>query len=515
MARDDFKKPVIQLLKSRVSARCSNPDCRVPTVGPSSKRKVNNIGIAAHITAAAVGGPRHDPSLSVEERIAFENGIWLCRNCAGKIDSDVDFYTVRLLNEWKLSAEQLAKDELGNKIPDQKSVDSSLKSAFTGMPTGFFPQAISNIHKATSSSLEALDPRFDVKSNYIDGLTTFSFEAKQDVSLSMHISAKESEAFLKFVEEGTDLTMDSSSAQIEGSKLLIELSKQAGGQLSFTSPKTKVLQKVWLKNADTDEIENFYDINGEFSVGTKALTFEGYACDGILKFTLKIFDPASSVESKFSLAINHEKWIGLEINTLPYFERIHSFFTKLNEGWKFYTSIERNGEIAVQSVGQDLSKFEFVYLSRNFLDYTSYCRTIASKLSVNVQYNPAVKFTRDEIKKLWDVADTFLGKVSYTRDQLTSKITCQMIIDENSNHLIAMQNSDKPTGIQTIQEEPEIIKLFDKEVTLPILRMTFLNIFPKFDANLSGLQPGDVIDIEWVPDELFTCMHEYILDGQQ
>jgi len=516
VARHDFKKPIVKLLCSRVAGRCSNPDCRVQTVGPSSNGKTNIIGVAAHITAASVGGPRYDESLTLEQRIAIENGIWLCANCAGRIDRDVEFYTVSLLNEWKVAAEQMAHAEQGMKIPDQKFIDSSLKTAFTGMPIDFHPQAISRIHDASVNALQALDPRFSIESTYINGLTTYSFEAKENVSLSMHIESKQPEhyglAFQKFVEEGKDFTVSANSVLIDGSDLLKKLFEQNGGELSLVSPKIKVLQKTWLMNAETNEKLAFDDVHGEVSLGTKALTFEGHACEGILNFKFQIFNPELEMESKFSLSLNYEKWENTEINSLPYFEKLHSLFTRMNEGWKFFTSLERQGELIAQSVGQDLGKHEFVYLTRNFLDYTSYCRTVASKMKMEVKYERSVSFTKEEILKLKDASDIFLGNGEFNKDQILTNVTCQLTVDDSDNHLIILNNTDKPTAIQTVQDIPEVMRLFGKEVVLPLMKVTFLNILPKYDVDLTKVRPGDIIDVEWVPQDYFSCIYEYVME---
>ena len=105
--RDDFSNRTKQLLAKRVSLRCSNPDCLRITVGASSDPgKVTNIGVAAHICAAAEGGPRYDPSMTAEERSSHNNGIWLCQTCSVLIDKDPDFFSVDLLHKWKSEAER-------------------------------------------------------------------------------------------------------------------------------------------------------------------------------------------------------------------------------------------------------------------------------------------------------------------------------------------------------------------------------------------------------------------------
>jgi hypothetical protein len=67
--RDDFPKPVVETLAKRVGNRCSNPVCRKPTSGPhTDDNKALNVGVAAHVTAASVGGPRYDPTMGSEDR---------------------------------------------------------------------------------------------------------------------------------------------------------------------------------------------------------------------------------------------------------------------------------------------------------------------------------------------------------------------------------------------------------------------------------------------------------------
>jgi len=87
--RDDFLIPVKDTLAKRVGFRCSNPGCRKPTSGPQEDpAKSVNVGVAAHITAAASDGPRYDPALSSDERKSPPNGIWLCQSCAKLVDND-------------------------------------------------------------------------------------------------------------------------------------------------------------------------------------------------------------------------------------------------------------------------------------------------------------------------------------------------------------------------------------------------------------------------------------------
>ena len=117
--RDNFDSKVIYRLYTRVGGLCSK--CSKPTFGPKtpdpskplSPPESFCIGEAAHICAAAKGGPRYDPSMSTAERTSAANGLWLCCNCHREIDRDEFAYPKEELIAMKRKAEKKAKDEAG------------------------------------------------------------------------------------------------------------------------------------------------------------------------------------------------------------------------------------------------------------------------------------------------------------------------------------------------------------------------------------------------------------------
>ena len=113
MGRDDFSRPVIDRLAKRAGMRCSNPDCRAPTSGPSfeSPSAVTNTGVAAHICAASPGGARYNSEMTPEQRSDISNAIWLCQTHAKLIDDDELSFPAAMLLEWKATAEQIASLE--------------------------------------------------------------------------------------------------------------------------------------------------------------------------------------------------------------------------------------------------------------------------------------------------------------------------------------------------------------------------------------------------------------------
>jgi hypothetical protein len=117
--RDDFDRKTKDTLAKRVGFLCSNPQCRRSTSGPhSDPTSTVNIGVAAHITAASLGGPRFDSWLTPTERRQITNGIWLCQSCSKLVDNDVDAFAVGILNQWKADAEQHARNLIEQKLKD-------------------------------------------------------------------------------------------------------------------------------------------------------------------------------------------------------------------------------------------------------------------------------------------------------------------------------------------------------------------------------------------------------------
>lgn len=116
--RDDFSAKTIRILAARAGYHCSNPDCVCSTSGPAlNEDGIVNVGVGAHITAAAPKGKRYDANITPAERSSGTNGIWLCQSCSKLIDSDDDRYTVELLHRWKKDAIQGALNAIAGGRP--------------------------------------------------------------------------------------------------------------------------------------------------------------------------------------------------------------------------------------------------------------------------------------------------------------------------------------------------------------------------------------------------------------
>jgi len=105
--RDEFTEKTKLQIAKRAGWLCSDPSCRNPTVGSNADGDGEmNLGTAAHICAAAPGGPRYDPNMTPEQRSSADNGIWMCRLHGTAVDARDSTFTVELLRKWKAQAQQ-------------------------------------------------------------------------------------------------------------------------------------------------------------------------------------------------------------------------------------------------------------------------------------------------------------------------------------------------------------------------------------------------------------------------
>ncbi len=116
--RDEFTPATKRIIERQARGHCSNPACRRLTHAATSDGHGEiNIGEAAHICAAAPGGPRYDDSMAPEERRSPENGIWLCDVHARAVDAKDSKFTVEMLRDWKKQTNRDSWHSIMHNVP--------------------------------------------------------------------------------------------------------------------------------------------------------------------------------------------------------------------------------------------------------------------------------------------------------------------------------------------------------------------------------------------------------------
>lgn len=344
MSRDNFSKKDIEILRTRVANRCSNPNCRVVTTGPNdNQNKATILGDAAHICAASPGGPRYDPNMTTKERKSIKNGIWLCKVCARRIDVDHRSYLKELLHQWKELAEKKTNEEVNHPLFNQAEVNQQVVTLLTGSPTTAIHNLVHNAISAEIKALEAKDPRLNIQAEFDKEGLCYSIRPKEKVILDFNFLNKNSpiikEKYNAFIRHGRDLIIDSGEISISGSELFKEIMQEAS-IVRFSKPKTDATIRLRFYE-EKKIIEPFNDISGTLAFGSESFFFEGYGFNNMLAINFQFNkDNTAKISTKVSL----ESWEGIDILKLPYFYKLWELFYKVENGWMLEFDLEISGE---------------------------------------------------------------------------------------------------------------------------------------------------------------------------
>lgn len=512
LARDDFNAATVRKLRDRVAHRCSNPDCRVPTSSPRGDSDVSNIGTAAHICAAAPGGPRYKASMSKYERSSIKNGIWLCTNCSREIDNDVSLYPEKILQNWKATAEETAKKELGNKLPKNDDAINQMTTALAGVPQkSFLAAAISNVHVASAEALKKLDNRFEVDSEYKSGVSSFTIKAKEKVQVVLNVEAPFSKSFSDkyrdLIEKGKDFEIPTEGISASGSELLGQIMKESS-RLKITAPKKTAIQKMSLFQESTGFEESLDDVKGSISLGSHSLNFDGLSCSGVFKVHYNIPIDGKSKKTKFSISLQFDQWNGKDIRLLPFHEKLLETFSRLRDGWKLITALEVDGIEIFRSTGMQFDDLDYVLEISSFLYYTEVCKKIAAAFSQIIKFKSDVSYTEEEFSSLARIVSDIEKKEGYSQGDLKGNASFELVItdpDETRKFL----ESKEAASIKFAANTGEFISLFDTHIPLPPLTIeqgpVILNVIGDYD----DMKAGDTVTIELVPQENYRCIFKY------
>jgi hypothetical protein len=473
MARtDDFKSPIIKLLKDRVGNRCSNPNCRVVTVGPVlGELKADCIGEAAHICAASKGGPRYDFSMSSKNRIDYSNGIWLCRNCHKTVDRDHHHYTKELLIKWKVEAEKNSHKELGKVLPSNEDAINQMLMVFGASGNQYVEQAIPNVHLATSQYLENIDPRFLIKTSYEEGNVSLTATPKEYVKLGLSIKSNDhsKEQFKSFIEHGGTFRANSEDVSVIGTELWNTIANGKKGEISIEGHKVPTTVKLKVTNLKSGQVDSFYDITGFIVSGTKTFTFIGEACNGHFSLQLQKSHDLSIKKISINISLNMAKWQGVDIKRLPYFDSVFSFFTNLSSGC-LSLKLDYDGFEILESELSDSDELDGVSDITSLLTYIDSCKRISELNNLKIPYPTKFSYSFSDIVRINEAIDIFNKKSVYTYDKFYKTPTMTLTLPNNS-YIETLRSFDNQEVIFKFNSSDlEYICIFDKKIRMPELK---------------------------------------------
>lgn len=510
-SRDNFTKTVVRDLRDRVGGVCSNPDCAKRTLGPKSsdKNKAIKRGRAAHISAAAPGGPRYDASMTTEQRKSIDNAIWLCTDCADMIDTDEQSYPASLLRSWKNRTENIAARQLGKSIPNHNEALSAF-GILSGQEPFDSNAIIPGVHNAYKQKLESLDPRLAVNVDYVGGSQNYTFEAKNGpVCLDLnyeHGKDIELDANIKdvFIHGGA-VDVSDANLLIKGSpafeflhggssvqKMVVGNSEDILCQLEIFNKKSKVSEFRTISSG------KMYKMPTGFNLAlTMFNDLVSISCKGTLNS--KPYNGSSKISLSSSISFHLGVWEGIDIKSLKYFDESFLFCKLLAEKNTI------NANFILQKTGMEFAA-EFKIDSEIysdlllFLEYWRLARTLAKYFDTEIPFNIDLKFSDNDLHSLKKYTaiienDFFEGKAAKRKSVLSLTFDG---IDENINILTSMKNSSEPTEFRLCHKKHEFIDVAGINIKLPRQEILLHNIIPKIDKK-AKIALGKSVPVKFYP----------------
>jgi len=430
--RDNFTDKTISILRRRVGNMCSNPTCYKHTVEAHSTNveKVIDTGIAAHICAAAINGPRYDESMTTDARKHISNAIWLCAHCSIKIDREPSAYPIALLKKWKEIAENRISLNSNQRLLTEQEAEykvnqSFLQSLGLSIPEKF-NTSLSGISKAVNQYFHHLDPRLNIKYSYINGINNFQISSLQSETDDPIIIKFNPECNNEFNIKINDFINHGQPVKFN----ITELSSNSVG-LNNIFPQTDMLGTVTIsphKNLKANiEILDFDDnILVEFEdnlyIGNSTFSFKSEKFGGLL--TLNI-DQAKFKKEEYreetTILLNYKIWDYQDLQSLKYFTQIYRIFEKMKASGTIKLNIIIDG-IVYFSSENSLENDKFNSLL-SLLSYTYYSRILCKTLDLSISFDSSYSFLAEEHQDIYDTVmvikdtnskDPFIQKLKFS-----------------------------------------------------------------------------------------------------
>ncbi|MFA0542250.1 hypothetical protein [Vibrio sp. 10N.222.52.B7] len=371
--RHDFLESTKRLLREHVANLCSKPDCRVLTLASKIDNcSLSNVGVAAHICAAAPGGPRYKKEQTEAERKHYDNGIWLCTTCSRLIDVDDGSYSEELLRDWKKQTLIFARNSLGKQLLPKEEIESkALKNTLdyvSGKDTIFSADVPSKMVGFIDDHLNQLDDRFSVQTNIINGtalrrITPLTHDASFSISMSKS-DGEEFESNMDMMREtGKPVRLSNESFKFTGSKLFETIGNNVSGDKELVIKPASSKVTVDLYAVSQSQQVFLGSFKGKQFRLKNGLKFEAFAFNKLIHISC-FYDLSDTQEPKVTCnyVIKTSLWNGKRVNRIPFFNKLLMAKEILQSGGALSIGLElRCGEsIGPMSLGdekQDLLKF--------------------------------------------------------------------------------------------------------------------------------------------------------------
>lgn len=457
---------------ANVGGICSNPSCEAPTFGPKGADKAFHTGHAAHICAAAPGGPRYEEGMSREERRGFDNGIWLCGGCSPKIDGDFSTYPKQTLHTWKAEAEEQARRAQGFR-PVTNGLQDLLKQALSVQTQKSLSTSVSEALYSESRSLEMLDPRFKVTPSWQHGVTSFELIPTAPVKATWQLNTNAKEHYRSglrsLIEHGQSFEFNTADVSIHGSPLLEKIFSEEKGRVVLTPRSIPASAQIVVRHHNLDITELLVELEGNLVSGSKSATFSGTALGQCLKLSVPI-DLAAPVRScSIELELSLVSWEGMRLAKLPHLGRLLKLYQKLLSAPELHLIIAVNGQECWDASFGSRQYTHHIRQTYNFL------RIAAAARQISMAFNPSIRWSYNKLDEMSPAVEMLEVQAMLNGVELESSVVPANLEfttpERKSLQSMRLMSSEEQVDFTVVEPKGKVIWLLGVPCQLPRLQV--------------------------------------------
>ncbi|WP_145278815.1 hypothetical protein [Pseudomonas sp. URMO17WK12:I11] len=507
--RDDFLQPVKNQLREMCGGICSNPDCKAHTFGPTMEERngYSNIGVAAHIAAAAPGpgARRYDPKMTTAERSSAENGIWLCQSCSKLIDTDEVRFPSDLLKNWKFLAEKRAMELIGKASigPDElqqklfEAVANATKLAYTG--TGDIGKTpLCGFVRGYEEYLSQLDPRFVVKITASGNHLAHEISTKPGERVQVQLRFKDEEAareanqkWKSFLETGEGIKINTGDFEFGGSPLFEMMNeKQREGVLVLEPVKRFLPSTLYLRSPEQDAEFELASFDSTLHAAGGNVYIAGSCLDGL--FSFKVTYESESQRIKIDYNFDPQRWLGdtfSNVMHLPRLQKAVSFLTR-HEDSRMVIELNSNGQLMQfgENTNHDYSTLYdfFIYTVR----LVGKARTVAMAIDGELRIQTLDISAHDE--RLIRIYSEILDGALIENKAIGHEILRTENLSIPEETVMAMNEGGLASYLRISERCAEEFNLFGNHVSPPVFQSILQGFEAAFFSNLDSPSGRDL-----------------------
>lgn len=434
--------------------------------------------------------------MSPEERRHYNNGIWLCKNCAREIDRDEQRFTVALLNKWKCAAEKASAAELGQRLPSEADIREQVHQIVTSSGTRYVKSALSNAIAVATRQLEEMDPRFRVTAEYREGREHFFLDPVSSVSLNMiappERAAELTEKFRALELHGETAHFSSDSLQWHGSPLMSHIFSEKGE--ITVAPARQWEATIRLTMTAEGSACCALEARGHLVSGTQTVRAHGYGPQNIFSVVVQCPLRASSKRVlTTNIGYKLESWEGKPLLRLPYFERLYQFTTAAANGARLTVELDVDGNLASSSA-TSVSADPYWQELAHYLRFLDYLRTIANYTGAQPVYSTDIEFTSSDYSFVEDLALALRqnGVHETAVEEQDYKWTLNL-----GSELADISTSEVPRIVRYAPVSPAEVHVGSLSLELPMFHKEYFNALLLNGETLKSAKAGDEVTLTW------------------